>query len=76
MNLVVLSRDTKLYSTRRLVEAGEQRGHNVRVVDHLKCNLVIEKKNPKIIYRGEEITDVQAVILLHFMALQWCANLK
>jgi ribosomal protein S6--L-glutamate ligase len=62
MNLVVLSRDTKLYSTRRLVEAGEQRGHNVRVVDHLKCNLVIEKKNPKIIYRGEEITDVQAVI--------------
>ncbi len=62
MNLVVLSRDTKLYSTRRLVEAGEQRGHNVRVIDHLKCNLVIEKKNPKIIYRGEEITDVQAVI--------------
>jgi ribosomal protein S6--L-glutamate ligase len=62
MNLVVLSRDTKLYSTRRLVEAGEQRGHKVRVIDHLKCNLVIEKKNPKIIYRGEEITDVQAVI--------------
>jgi ribosomal protein S6--L-glutamate ligase len=62
MNLVVLSRDTKLYSTRRLVEAGEQRGHNVRVIDPLKCNLVIEKKNPKIIYRGEEVTDVHAVI--------------
>ncbi len=62
MNIAILSRDTKLYSTKRLVEAGEARGHNVRVLDHLKCNLVIEKKNPKIIYNGEEIRDVQAVI--------------
>lgn len=62
MNIVILSRDPKLYSTRRLVEAGEKRGHTMRVLDHLKCNLVIEKKNPKIIYNGEEITDVQAVI--------------
>lgn len=62
MNIIVLSRDTKLYSTKRLVEAGQKRGHNVRVLDHLKCNLVIERKNPKIIYNGEEITDIQAVI--------------
>ena len=62
MNIIVLSRDTKLYSTKRLVEAGVKRGHNVRVLDHLKCNLVIERKNPKIIYNGEEITDIQAVI--------------
>ena len=62
MNIVILSRDPKLYSTRRLVEAGEKRGHNMRVLDHLKCNLVIEKKNPKIIYNGEEITGVNAVI--------------
>jgi ribosomal protein S6--L-glutamate ligase len=45
-----------------LVEAGEKRGHNIRVLDHLKCNLVIEKKNPKIIYNGEEIKDIQAII--------------
>jgi ribosomal protein S6--L-glutamate ligase len=62
MNIAILSRDTKLYSTKRLVEAGEARGHNVRVLDHLKCNLVIEKKNPKIIYNGEELKDIQAVI--------------
>lgn len=62
MNIIVLSRDPKLYSTKRLVEAGQRRGHNVRVLDHLKCNLVIERKNPKIIYNGEEITDIQAVI--------------
>lgn len=34
----------------------------MRVLDHLKCNLVIEKKNPKIIYNGEEIKDVHAII--------------
>jgi len=62
MNLVILSRDTKLYSTKRLVEAAEQHGHTVRVIDHTKCNLVIEKRNPKIIYRGEELQDVQAII--------------
>lgn len=62
MNIVVLSRNPKLYSTRRIVEAGEARGHNIRVVDHLRCNLVIEKKNPKVIYKGEDLTNVQAVI--------------
>ncbi|MFN8699569.1 MAG: 30S ribosomal protein S6--L-glutamate ligase [Flavobacteriales bacterium] len=62
MNLVILSRDTKLYSTRRLVEAGQQRGHHVQVIDHLKCNLVIEKKNPKVIYRGELVSGVDAII--------------
>jgi ribosomal protein S6--L-glutamate ligase len=62
MNIVILSRDPKLYSTRRLVEAGEQHGHNIRVLDHLKCNLVIEKKKPKVIYKGEEITNVHAII--------------
>lgn len=62
MKIVVLSRNPKLYSTSRLVEAGQARGHEVIVLDHLKCNLVIEKKNPKIIYKGQEIKDVQAVI--------------
>jgi ribosomal protein S6--L-glutamate ligase len=62
MNIVILSRDTKLYSTKRLVEACEVRGHSVRVLDHLKCNLVIEKKHPKVIYKGEELTDVHAII--------------
>ncbi len=62
MNIVVLSRDPKLYSTRRLVEAAHQRGHQVRVVDHVKCDIVIEQKNPQIFYKGEPITNVHAVI--------------
>jgi ribosomal protein S6--L-glutamate ligase len=62
MKLVILSRNPKLYSTKRLVEAGEKRGHEVLVVDHLKCIIEIEKKNPKIFYQGAYLEDVDAVI--------------
>ena len=46
----------------RLVEAAQKRGHEIRVIDHSKCDLVIEKRKPKVLYRGEEITGVHAVI--------------
>jgi ribosomal protein S6--L-glutamate ligase len=62
MKIAILSRGPKLYSTRRLVEAAEQRGHDVIVIDHLKCVLVIEKGNPHIFYGGKEIAKVDAVI--------------
>lgn len=62
MNIVVLSANKNLYSTKRLVEAGEKRGHHMRVIDHTKCDLVIEKLKPSIIYNGEELTHVDAVI--------------
>lgn len=62
MKIVILSRNSELYSTRRLVEAGEARKHEMLVLDHTKCDLVIEKKNPHIIYKGETIKDVDAVI--------------
>jgi ribosomal protein S6--L-glutamate ligase len=62
MKLVVLSRNPNLYSTRRLVEAGEKRGHEMLVLDHLKCVLVIESGRPHIYYQGQEITGVEGVI--------------
>lgn len=62
MRIVILSQNPKLYSTRRLVEAGEKKGHEMLVVDHGKCDLVIEKKKPGLIYQGEEITGVSGVI--------------
>ena len=37
MKIAVLSRGPRLYSTRRLIEAAEQRGHETRVVDTLRC---------------------------------------
>jgi len=62
MNIKILSRNPKLYSTKRLVEAAEKRKHNVQVVDHLKCDLVIEKRNPNIFYKGNYIQDTDAII--------------
>lgn len=62
MKIVILSANSGLYSTRRLKEAGEERGHEMLVVDHTKCDIVIEKRRPKILYRGEELRDVDAVI--------------
>ena len=62
MKIVVLSRNPNLYSTKRLVEAGSKRGHEMMVVDHAKCDIIIEKKRPHIMYKGKELTDVDAVI--------------
>lgn len=62
MHIVVLSRNSKLYSTGRLVEAINEAGHEATVLDHLKCDLVSEKDNPSIYYRGTKIEGVDAVI--------------
>ncbi len=62
MKIVILSRNPKLYSTRRLVEAAEQKGHEAIVVDHLKCIIEIEKKKPKIYYNGAYLDDIDAII--------------
>jgi len=61
MKIAVLSRNAALYSTRRLVEAIEARGHEAIVIDHLKCDLVIEDAGPAIYYEGKQV-DVHAII--------------
>jgi len=62
MKIAILSRNAKLYSTRRLVEAAKSRGHEVRVVDVLRCYMNITSHNPEIHYRGEVLRDFDAVI--------------
>ncbi|SHF95503.1 SSU ribosomal protein S6P modification protein [Mariniphaga anaerophila] len=62
MKIAILSRNPNLYSTRRLVEAGNQRKHEMMVVDHTKCDLIIEKRKPVIIYKGKMLDRVDAVI--------------
>lgn len=61
MKLGILSRGPGLYSTRRLVEAAEQRGHTIRVVDYLRCYMNITSQNPEVLFRGEAL-DFDAVI--------------
>jgi ribosomal protein S6--L-glutamate ligase len=62
MKIVILSQNPNLYSTNRLVEAGEAKGHDMHIIDHGKCDLIIEKKKPGLIYKGKEVTDVHGVI--------------
>src|SRR5262245_15901317 len=62
MNIAILSRNAKLYSTRRLKQAGESRGHKVEIIDHMKCVLLIEKKNPMVWYNGRRLDYFDAII--------------
>ncbi len=62
MKIAILSRNSKLYSTSRLVEAAQQRGHEVVVLDHLRCDLVMEQGDPHILYKGERLTGIDVVI--------------
>ncbi len=62
MKIAILSRNKKLYSTRRLVEACEARGHEPRVIDTLRCYMNITPSNPEIHYKGENLVGYDAVI--------------
>ncbi len=62
MRVYILSLDKTLYSTKRLVEAAQQRGWEVRVIDYLKCSIEIMKNNLKINYLGEELPTPDAII--------------
>jgi len=62
MNIVILSRNPALYSTDSLSRAAQRRGHHVRVIDHLMCDLVIEQNKLQIYYYNEPVDDVDAII--------------
>lgn len=62
MKIAILSRGKSLYSTRRLVEAGEERGHEMPVINHKRCYMNITSHRPSVHFRGEAITGVDAVI--------------
>ncbi|MCC7076300.1 MAG: 30S ribosomal protein S6--L-glutamate ligase [Acidimicrobiia bacterium] len=55
MRIAILSRNAKLYSTRRLTEAADARGHDVRVVDYLRCYMDITAHKPQVMYGGESL---------------------
>lgn len=62
MKIAVLSRDSKLYSTRRLVEAAHKNGHEAHVIDHLRCNIMIEREEPKLFYVDKFLEGYDAVV--------------
>ena len=62
MKIAVLSRNPELYSTRRLIEAIREKGHEGVVIDHLSCDIVMDDKGPSIFYKGESLKDIEAII--------------
>ena len=62
MKLCILSRNNKLYSTRRLREAAISRGHKVRVLNTLKFAISLDRAMPDLFYRGKELSLYDGVI--------------
>jgi ribosomal protein S6--L-glutamate ligase len=62
MKIVVLSTNGNLYSTRRLIEAGDRRGHEMRVINHKRCYMDIASNNPEIHYKGAILPRPDAII--------------
>jgi ribosomal protein S6--L-glutamate ligase len=62
VKIAILSRNPKLYSTRRLRDAARKRGHRVRVVDTLKFSLHVEQAEPSLMYKGQDVAHYDAVI--------------
>lgn len=62
MKIAILSRKPSLYSTKRLVEAAKQREHQVEVIDHAKCYMVMERENPAVYIGNRLIENVDAII--------------
>ena len=62
MKVAILSRNPRLYSTRRLIEAAEQRGHEVRVIDVLRCYMNIVSRKPEVHLEGQKLEHFDAGI--------------
>ncbi|MGH8050685.1 MAG: 30S ribosomal protein S6--L-glutamate ligase [Arenimonas sp.] len=62
MKLAILSRNAKLYSTQRLVQAARERGHTVRVLDPLRCYMKIAPGQFQLNYKGKSLTGFDTVI--------------
>ena len=62
MNIVILSRSAALYSTNSLFTAARRRGHYVRIIDYMQCDLVVDSKASEILYQGERLRNIHAVI--------------
>jgi ribosomal protein S6--L-glutamate ligase len=62
MKIAILSQNQHLYSTKRLKEAGQEQGHDMRVIDYLRCYMNITSKKPTIVYKGQPLENFDAVI--------------
>ena len=62
MKIAILSKGTGNYSTKRLMEAGKERGHDMVIINHANCSVDIERNKPGILYKGQKIENIDAII--------------
>ena len=62
MKIALLARNAKLYSHQRLVEAAQAAGHEIDVIDTLRCYMNIASRRPEIFYNGKKLPQYDAVI--------------
>ncbi|MBA85517.1 30S ribosomal protein S6--L-glutamate ligase [Thalassobius sp. S69A] len=62
MKIAMLARNAKLYSHQRLKEAAEERGHELHIIDTLRCYMNIASRRPEVYYNGEKLKGYDAVI--------------
>lgn len=62
MKLAILSRKASLYSTSRLKEAGQKRGHDVDIIDYLRCYMNITSHHPMVVYQKRKLEGYDAMI--------------
>src|SRR5665213_1023497 len=62
MNILILSRGFANYSTKRLKEEALARGHKVQVIDYSKCYITVERGNPVVRYKGQELRNIDVII--------------
>lgn len=62
MKIAILSQDASLYSTRRLIEAGQDQGHEIHVINYVRCYMNITAHKPTVIYQGQPLEGFDAII--------------
>lgn len=62
MNIAILSKGRDNYSTKRLKEEAENRGHNVRIINYAKSYVTLEQNKPVVFSQGEEVKNLDAII--------------
>jgi len=62
MNIVILSKGNRNYTTLRLKEVAKARGHKVRVISYTKCYMAVEKDEPIVYYKGKPLINVDVII--------------
>ena len=78
MKIAILSNGDANYSTRRLVEEAEARGHEVEVIKYKNCYISLDEKHPDIFYRGRKLGTYDAIIprIANYMTKYGCAVVR